>query len=206
MKKVVYSKMLWFVLALWVLPHSVLAAEPEWTVNPHDYQYDMTLYFTLVTEDGSVVPAPTNNIVYAFVGDECRGVGEIITQTIGSTEVTYGYMRIRSNVTSGETVTFKYYNKYTDEVKNLTGESLAFASNATEGLPSNPHKFKVDNQIQKGDVNGDGVIDLTDVLMIFDYYMGEEVEGFSEAAADFDGDGSIDLADLLNVFDYYMNQ
>ena len=57
-----------------------------------------------------------------------------------------------------------------------------------------------------GDVNNDGVIDVTDVVLIFNHFMGEETPGFVEAAADFNNDGDIDITDVVLVFEYFMNQ
>ena len=57
-----------------------------------------------------------------------------------------------------------------------------------------------------GDVNNDGEVDLTDVVLIFDYFMGEELTDFVEEAADFNGDGDVDLTDVVLVFDYFMDQ
>jgi hypothetical protein len=57
-----------------------------------------------------------------------------------------------------------------------------------------------------GDVNNDGEVDLTDVVLIFNFFMGDEPAGFIEAAADFNGDGDVDLTDVVLVFNYYMDQ
>lgn len=51
----------------------------------------------------------------------------------------------------------------------------------------------------KGDVNGDGNVDLTDAIMIVYYSLGAEPVGFNEAAADVNSDGNIDLTDAIEV-------
>lgn len=53
--------------------------------------------------------------------------------------------------------------------------------------------------IQPGDVNGDGIIDLTDAIMIVYYSLGSEPAGFNEEVADINGDGVIDLTDAITV-------
>lgn len=50
-----------------------------------------------------------------------------------------------------------------------------------------------------GDVNGDGNVDLTDAIMIVYHSLGQEQEGFNEAAADVNADGNIDLTDAIIV-------
>ena len=50
-----------------------------------------------------------------------------------------------------------------------------------------------------GDVNGDGTTDLTDAIMIVYHSLGQQQDGFNEAAADVNGDGNIDLTDAIIV-------
>ena len=65
--------------------------ERGWTVNPYDYQYDMTIYAQLKI-DNAVVSDYSNYEVAAFVGNECRGVAEIQTKD----NSTWLYIRVRS--------------------------------------------------------------------------------------------------------------
>ncbi len=194
-----------FVLALWA---SALSAQTHWQFDYHQYQHDMTVYFELQS-DGAALLNPTNFEVAAFVGDECRGIGTIETQTgSNGTTLTYGFMKVYSNVASGEDVTFKCYNKTTEEEITIGGASVPFVSSSAVGFPSQPMALDlgVVVQVLLGDVNGDGEINLTDAVAIFDYYMSGASPGFIEQAADFNGDGEINLTDAVLVFDYYMNQ
>lgn len=47
-----------------------------------------------------------------------------------------------------------------------------------------------------GDVNDDGNVNLTDVIMTISYISGNQLDGFSEANADINGDGKINLTDV----------
>ena len=58
----------------------------------------------------------------------------------------------------------------------------------------------------KGDVNGDGAVDLTDAIMIVYYSLGNELEGFFKLAADMNGDGAIDLTDAIIVVYQSLNE
>ena len=81
-------------------------ASIPWTVNPSDYRYDMSVYLD--------VSFATNKMDYSkydvavFFGDECRGIAERLHLNNNSECL---YLRARSNKESGETLTFKYYNK-----------------------------------------------------------------------------------------------
>ena len=82
---------------------------------------------------------------------------------------------------------------------------MTFKSLDVQGLPSAPVQLAL-SRVIPGDANGDGEVDLTDASIVFDFYMGEEMSEFFEAAADFDGDGTVDLTDAVLIFEYYMNQ
>lgn len=50
-----------------------------------------------------------------------------------------------------------------------------------------------------GDVNGDGMVDLTDAIMIVYHTLGQQLANFNAVAADINGDGTIDLTDAILV-------
>ena len=66
-----------------------------------------------------------------------------------------------------------------DGAEEVTAESLVI-----------PSKFV------RGDVNGDGVFDATDVTVLQRKLVEYEVETYNEAAADVDGDGTVDVIDV----------
>jgi len=59
--------------------------------------------------------------------------------------------------------------------------------------------------ISNGDVNGDGCVSLSDVVMLVDYLLYYE-QGFYDANADVNGDGSITIGDVSAIIDIMMNQ
>lgn len=50
-----------------------------------------------------------------------------------------------------------------------------------------------------GDVNGDGVVNLTDASWIVRYFVGRKPDGFVDEAVDVDGDGNVNLSDAQKV-------
>lgn len=111
------------------------AAEPDWSVNANDYQYDMTV-FAALSINGQTV-SPDNYTLAAFCGEECRGIATVAN----SDGDNYFYLRIRSNVKTGETITFRAYNKTADEEvkQHWLLSTLAFEADSRAGFPSAPY-------------------------------------------------------------------
>ena len=59
---------------------------------------------------------------------------------------------------------------------------------------------------QKGDVNGDGDVDIADAVCIVNYVVGKPNTTFIEAAADANGDGDIDIADAVHIVNYVVGK
>jgi len=125
-------------LMMIVLNGVVALASTPWTVNPSDFRYDMSLYLEV-----SFVASEMDYSCYdvgVFCGDECRGVAEVLSLSNGKSCL---YVRARSNQESGETMTFKYYDKKTEKVLVIDGVSFAFESNCRLGYPSDPYLVKI---------------------------------------------------------------
>ncbi|MGM9706438.1 MAG: dockerin type I repeat-containing protein [Prevotella sp.] len=168
------------------------AQESGWSVNPRDYQYDMTIYAQLVVE-GQAVSDYENYEVAAFVGDECRAVGEVFSQE----GYTWVYLRPRSNAASGETITIKVYDKAKGRALRIN-ESFSFQSQGQEGEPSSPVDLTM-KMYTLGDVNDDGFIDIADVTSVLAIMAGNGGENLIEDAADVNEDGFVDIADVTSI-------
>lgn len=192
--------LLTFVLTLWA---SALSAQSHWAFDYNQYQYQMTVWFVLQNDEVTLPVTDFNNYeVAAFVGDECRGVGTVVTG--GGNTVCQ--IIVRSNVTTGEKITFKCYDKTAMEEKDLYGSVVDFSNLGQVGMPSDPYLLDFVRKYIPGDADGDGVVDLTDVVAVFEFFMNGEYPGLVAAAADYDGDGVIDLTDAVLIFEFYMNQ
>ncbi len=56
----------------------------------------------------------------------------------------------------------------------------------------------------KGDVNSNGVVDITDSLLIAQYYVGLNPQNFNTGVADVNCSGGIDIVDALLIAQYYV--
>ena len=180
----------------WMIAMTVVAYaqgnESGWTVNPYEYQYDMTVWGQLNIDD-AVITDYSNYEVAAFVGDECRGVAEVNNQG-GSSRL---YIRIRSNSTSGEKITFKLFDKTEGKPKRIA-ETIEFESNGQVGIPSSPTTLTL-AKYTPGDVNDDGRINVADIVAIRRLNAGLDDGKFIKEAADVNGDGRTNVADIVAI-------
>ena len=191
------------VLALWA---SALSAQTHWQFDYHQYQYEMTVYFELQS-NGIAINNTGNYEVAAFVGNECRGIGTFETQTgSNGTTLSYGFLKVYSNVAQGETVTFKCYDKTKGEEIDISGTNSAFVSSSVIGFPSEPKVFDlgVTVNVLLGDANGDWRISVADAVTVVDYILSDGKTPLVVPAADMTGDGKISVADAVKIVDYIL--
>lgn len=193
-------------LALWA---SALSAQTHFSFDYRQFQYDMTVYFTLKEQPNTDISTPTNYEVGAFVGDECRGIGKIETQTgTNGKQFTYGYLRIYSNVASGEEIIIKCWNKVELKDEEVNVQKIVFTDQNVIGLPSTPIAVKLGPvpPYVPGDVNGDGYINAADLSAMINAILKRENSVFIEAAADLNSDGLINAADLSAVINIILKK
>lgn len=56
----------------------------------------------------------------------------------------------------------------------------------------------------RGDVNGDEVTDISDLITLVQYIIGRPVNDFNERCADISGDGTISISDMMVLIDYLL--
>ena len=116
----------------------IFAQDPGWTVNPSDYQFSANL--TGVISQNGVFINSTGNKLGAFVNGQLRGVATS-TNVIGQQMF---FLTIYSNVSSGETVSFKTYIANEDSIYNIK-DSIAYVKNSVYGSPQTPIELKIPN-------------------------------------------------------------
>jgi hypothetical protein len=97
----------------------------------------------------------------------------------------------------------------------LTIASPPYVSQTTEVTVNNGETVTVDIQLYQsgstpspqgipGDVNNDTIIDIIDALLVAQYYVGLNPDGFNPDAADVTNDRSIDIVDALRIAQCYV--
>ena len=169
-----------------------------WKVQTHDYTYDMTVY-GVVAVDGCLLTDYTDKAVGAFLGNECVGYGIFETAD-------YGTLRIRSSVSTSQEVTFKLYDYTTGKETILyTDTNIVFADQSVTGTPGFPIVLYTGHFL-RGDVNADGIVDISDVLTTVSHVLGKKEPIFIRSAADVMADGSIDISDVLGIVDIILGR
>lgn len=170
------------------------AQDSHRSVNPYDYKYDMTVYAKVVYE-GVEVSDYSNYEIGAFVGNECRGVGDVQTKD----SYTWVYLRVRSNQASGEKLIFKLYDKSTGRTSVIKpSQVIAFSSQGMIGKPSSPVTLEKPSYTL-GDVNEDGKISVMDIVAISQIMSGQVDSNYNNLAADVNVDGKISVMDIVSV-------
>ena len=118
------------VLCLYVGKAGAIA--PDWNVDPFQYNYQMT--FVGVVYINSTQPIGTENMVGAFINNECRG---FIKPSFNSTTGYWTYYLTAFGNTNGETVKIKFYNSSTDAIYDFTQTTL-FRADANLGSVFEP--------------------------------------------------------------------
>ena len=74
-----------------------------------------------------------------------------------------------------------------------------------DGGPNNPGYFTDKNASLRGDVNGDGGVNISDVTTLIDYLLSGNASGVNLTAADCNQDGSVNISDVTTLIDYLLS-
>lgn len=112
-------------------------AQPNWQINPSDFQYSMTVT-TLVEVDGEELSA-ASDLLGAFFNGTLRGVSSP-TIYVASIDKHLAFLTVFSNVITGEEIEFKLYqSSTTTEVAALS--TLIFTDGKQVGSNTVPEKL-----------------------------------------------------------------
>ncbi|MCX5752827.1 MAG: T9SS type A sorting domain-containing protein [Candidatus Krumholzibacteria bacterium] len=106
---------------------------PAWSVNPHDYQYNMTVTAVLRIKDRESIDG--SDMIGAFVDNECRGVASpIYIEGVGHYEA---FLMVHGNQAAGEKVTFKAFDADAGVVFDVK-ETLTLEADVAKGTVHQP--------------------------------------------------------------------
>lgn len=117
---------------------ATLSAQPNWTVNPADFQYTMTV--TGAAFFGCEESMDENDMVAAFINNEVRGVQLFDTEFQGRQ---YAFLIVYDNDLNGNEITFKLYDHSEDQVFDVLHTTL-FAENGNVGGVGDPFEFNTE--------------------------------------------------------------
>lgn len=179
-------------------------SELHWTFDYHQFQYDMSAFIALES-DGTAVTDYSGYEVAAFCGTELRGVGKVQTAEKDGVQKQYVYLRVWSNVTSGEDITFKVFVKSINNEVAIKNFSMPFVANSDpQGMPNSPVVLSFVPFIP-GDVNNDGRVSSRDLVDLSKYFLSDRtVLCKNMSAADMDGNGTINNRDLIAISKYIL--
>ena len=119
-------------------PAKAVAAEPlvafdDWQVDPRSYRNNMTLV-AAVEGEGSGVDSG-EDVVAAFVGDQCRGIGQ--TVYVPTLDRYLAFVVVYGDDLNGEAVEFRFFDG-DEDVERFISTEVAFRVNETLGTVEQP--------------------------------------------------------------------
>ncbi|MEA1973218.1 MAG: hypothetical protein U9N34_08000, partial [Candidatus Cloacimonadota bacterium] len=126
----------------------VLEYPPEWEVDSSDYQFSMTM--TAVVETDGVLTNDLYDKIGVFVGDELRGVADLIYLTFLDDLGLHAYevfLTIYSNQLSGEDLSFRVWDASESIELGYVEEDYQFNANSALGSPTSPVTITATSQI-----------------------------------------------------------
>ena len=132
-----------------VLNVNVTGNIPDWSVNPYDFETSMNVIGVLV-KDNTYMADP-DNIMAAFIGEECRGIAQpVYNERYGNYYVTmdiYG-----SSADISKEVTFRAYDALTGTIyPEVTWNSgtFSFVPLTLAGTYADPKVFTVQDKVEQ---------------------------------------------------------
>ena len=118
--------------------------EPNWVINPADYDYSMSIIGYLKIKN--VVSTSEEDILAAFVNDELRGVAHLQYEPLLDRHLVF--LDVYSNETNGEDVSFKIWDASSGiQYTEVTPLIIPFVENEIIGTLATPQPFETNYEI-----------------------------------------------------------
>ena len=125
--------------------------KPEWTVNPADFKYNMSVFGKLYIN--KVYSSDNEDMLAAFSGGKCVGVCN--NRYYKQNDMYYAMLTIYSNDVSNSDLEFRIWDASTGRTYIAESEKpISFANNSVVGSPSQPVLFTAkDYRVQTINLN-----------------------------------------------------
>lgn len=151
-----------------------------------------TLALTLTASDGSVLQA--------YITGCNMQQGRVYSITLG----TDNYFRLQPASYQGDAISPNYQQSLTEGFDEPTDNQITeVAAYAPDFMADAENKMVA---VLLGDVNVDGVVDVTDAVIVINHYQARTTEELDFNIADVNGDGEIDVTDAVGIINIYQNK
>lgn len=117
---------------------NVEGEKPEWTVNPADFKYNMSVFGKLYIN--KVYSSDDEDMLAAFSGGKCVGVCN--NRYYKQNDMYYAMLTVYSNDVNGSDLEFRIWDASTGQTYIAQSEKpISFENNAVVGSPSQPVLF-----------------------------------------------------------------
>jgi len=137
--------------------------ELDWNVDISRFQFQGNITAIVKDSDGIIIQSD-NDILAAFVGDECRGKAFLSPVSDGKRF----FLQVWSNKLS-ETMTFKYFDSNQQLVFDYLKPAIEFSPDIEMGNISSPFELTLMGNNFFPDANDDGSINLKDLIDVLKY-------------------------------------
>jgi endoglucanase len=146
---------------------------------------------------------PLRKSFLSYVGDDSvKNVYGTFSED-GLTGAPKGFMPLGANKYEGKGLSIFAAKCFIDSTANWTTNEHSLGSTSSLVFITAFANSSTTTGL-KGDVNGNGTVDIIDGLLIAQYYVGLNPAGFVAANADVNCSGTIDIIDALLVAQYYV--
>lgn len=176
----------------------VFAQDPgDCEIVPSEFEYSMNIIAS-VSIDGDL-SNNENNLLGAFVGDECRGV----INPLNYNGFDIYFLVIYSN-TSNEEITFIFFDEGENANISLL-EQVEFVPNLILGTVLEPFPLSGTNTLM-GDLNNDNAVDILDIIQLVAIILGQASgTEYQYSVGDTNGDLALDVIDIVTIVGWIMS-
>ncbi len=121
------------------------AEEPDWSVDPADFIYSMNMSLRLNIE--GQFSTDSLDLVAAFIGTECRGVGYVRYSAAANAHI--AFITVYSNNLTGDQVSFRIWDASACLLYTSTAQTFPFIADGLVGSPLVPQVINTVNLVQQ---------------------------------------------------------